>query len=168
MIPNCEVIRNDAATFEEISNSNYNKIIIGPGPGSPEDDSYFGISYDVIKKLGVNTPVLGVCLGMQGIAYCFGGKISRAKKIMHGKKSMIENNQSELFKSLPKNFEVMRYHSLIVEDLPSCLEVTCKSIEDQEIMAIQHKEYPIYGVQFHPESFATEFGKEMIENFLAV
>jgi anthranilate synthase component 2 len=105
---------------------------------------------------------------MQGIAYCFGGKISRAKKIMHGKKSMIENNQSELFKSLPKNFEVMRYHSLIVEDLPSCLEVTCKSIDDQEIMAIQHKEYPIYGVQFHPESFATEFGKEMIENFLAV
>lgn len=163
-----DVIRNDAVTLGEIKKKKYDRIIISPGPGDPRDTKYFGVCKEVLTELGQNTPVLGVCLGMQGIASSFGGNIVRAKKPMHGKKSNIAHDAKGVFLSLPQNLEVMRYHSLIAEkkSLPECLEITATAKETGEIMGLRHKVYPIEGIQFHPESFATEAGKTIIENFL--
>jgi anthranilate synthase component II len=160
------VERNDAMTLKEIKKLKYDRIVISPGPGDPRDKKYFGVCSDVITKLGINTPVLGICLGMQGIAACFGGDVIRAKKPMHGKTSIIRHDGKGVFVGLPQELEVMRYHSLVVsrKKFPKDLEITATT--EDEIMGLRHKIYPIEGIQFHPESFATEAGKKMIENFL--
>ena len=161
-----DVARNDGISLKEIKNKKYERIIISPGPGNPGDSSYFGVCAEVLIKLGKNIPILGVCLGMQGIAHYFGGKVVRAKQPMHGKTSTITHDELGVFKGLPQNLEVMRYHSLIAEKetLPKMLEITAET--DGEIMGLRHKTYPIEGIQFHPESFATEGGKEILTNFL--
>ena len=163
-----DVVRNDVITLKEIRNKKYERIIISPGPGDPSDSSYFGVCADVLTKLGKNIPILGVCLGMQGMAHYFGGKVIRAKHPMHGKTSIIEHDEQGIFKGLPQNLEVMRYHSLIAEEasLPKSLKITAESKDTKEIMGLRHTTYPIEGIQFHPESFATEGGKEILTNFL--
>ncbi|MGH7246022.1 MAG: anthranilate synthase component II, partial [Candidatus Levyibacteriota bacterium] len=161
-----DVVRNDACTLSEIKKRKYDHIIISPGPGDASDKAYFGVCSDVITMLGKTTPILGVCLGMQGIAYAFGGNVVRAEKPMHGKTSLLSHNTKGLFANLPQNLEAMRYHSLVVATpLPNNLEITAES-ENKEPMGLQHKLYPIFGVQFHPESFATEGGKAILTNFL--
>ncbi len=163
-----DVIRNDQITLSEIKKRKYDKIILSPGPGNPADRAYFGVCADVLLELGKTTPVLGVCLGMQGMAHYFGGRVVRAKKMMHGKTSLIAHNGKGIFTGLPQDIEVMRYHSLIAEkeSLPACLVITATAKESGEIMGLAHKKYPIEGIQFHPESFATEGGKVMLKNFL--
>ena len=161
-----DVKRNDSVTLNEIKEKKYDRIVISPGPGDPRDQKYFGICSDVILKLGKTIPVLGICLGMQGIASYFGGDIVRAKKPMHGKTSTIHHDAKGVFAGLPQELEVMRYHSLIVSknNLPECFVITATT--EDEIMGLRHTTYPIEGIQFHPESFATEAGKKMLENFL--
>lgn len=163
-----DVIRNDAITANQIVQNHYNKIIISPGPGSPADSSYFGVSAQVITQVGKDTPVLGVCLGMQGIAYHFGGKVKKALVPMHGKTSEINHDGQGVFAAVPQNIQVMRYHSLVAdrETLPECLTITATSNDTGEIMGLRHKKYPVEGVQFHPESFATLAGKAILSNFL--
>lgn len=174
-----DVIRNNERTLNEVREAAYDRIIVSPGPGDPSDKSYFGICGEVLTELGREIPVLGVCLGMQGMAHFYGGKVVRARVPMHGKTSTIVHDGRGVFTSLPQRIEVMRYHSLVADpsEIPSCLEVTAHVVEDEattfsaptaplEIMGLRHREYPIEGVQFHPESFATEGGKEMIANFL--
>jgi len=161
---NLKVIRNDEMSIEEIKKLNPEKIIISPGPSTPKEA---GISVDVIKK--INRPILGVCLGHQSIAYAFGGEIIRAKNLMHGKTSNIEVTlKDDIFKDLPNEFRVTRYHSLVVnqKNLPKNIIPTSFSLDDNEIMSLRVKDKPIYGVQFHPESIMSEFGKEIINNFL--
>jgi len=162
-----DVFRNDGISVDQIKKDSYEKIIISPGPGDPSDKNYFGVCADVLTELGKVIPVFGVCLGMQGIGHYYGGKVSKASKVMHGKTSIITHANKGLFEGLPQDLEVMRYHSLIVEKdkLPDELEILATS-EDGEIMGLGHKKYPIFGVQFHPESFATEGGKQIIKNFL--
>lgn len=178
------VKRNDEVTLEDIRKAKPDRIIISPGPGSPDDESYFGVCAEVIRELGKTTPLLGVCLGMQGITHVFGGKVVNAPIPMHGKISPLSHNGQGMFRDIPDQLEVMRYHSLMAEaeSFPECLNLTAvvgdisaddfdkqekiRAGGDFEIMGIQHKEYPIYGIQFHPESFATEGGKELISNFL--
>lgn len=162
------VKRNNKITIAEIKKARFDKIVISPGPGSPDNLSYFGICAQVIREIGKTVPILGVCLGMQGIAYCYGGKIIRAKTPMHGKTSLISHNNKGIFKGLPQDLEVMRYHSLVVESnsIPDCLEVTAFARDSGEIMGLRHKKYPIKGVQFHPESFATEGGEKILKIFL--
>lgn len=162
------VKRNNEITIAEIKNAHFDKIVISPGPGSPDDLNYFGICAEIIKKIGKKVPILGVCLGMQGIAYCFGGKIISAEIPMHGKTSLISHNNKDLFNGLPQDLEVMRYHSLIVDSrvIPDCLEITAFAKDSGAIMGLRHKKYPITGVQFHPESFATEGGREILKNFI--
>jgi anthranilate synthase component 2 len=163
-----DVVRNDELSISEIEKRTYDKIIISPGPGDPSDKAYFGVCADVITQLGKTTPILGVCLGMQGIAHSFGGKVVRAGLPMHGKTSTIAHDGKGVFANLPQDLEVMRYHSLVVEKdgLPEQFIVTATSKDTGEIMGLRHKTYQIEGIQFHPESFATEAGKRMLENFL--
>lgn len=163
-----DVERNDAITLKGIKQRNYEKIIISPGPGDPGNRRYFGVCADVLTKLGKKTPILGVCLGMQGMAHYFGGRVTRAKQPMHGKTSLIKHDGKGVFYGLPQSIEVMRYHSLVADKktLPKCLKITALSCDTKEIMGLRHKFYPIEGIQFHPESFATEGGKEMLTNFL--
>ncbi len=163
-----DVIRNDELPLAEIKKRKYDKIIISPGPGDAADKEYFGVCADVITEIGKTTSVLGVCLGMQGIAYYFGGKVVRAKMPMHGKTSLITHDDKGVFANVPQAIEVMRYHSLIAEkkSLPDTLEVTATAQDTDEIMGLRHKNYPIEGIQFHPESFATEAGKILLKNFL--
>lgn len=169
------VKRNNEVTLADIRAANPDRIIISPGPGSPDDESYFGVCAEVIRELGPTTPLMGVCLGMQGIVHVFGGKVVQAPLPMHGKSSPISHSGTGLFARVPDQLEVMRYHSLIAEagNLPDCLKVTATvggqpsdEAESFEIMGIAHRDYPIQGIQFHPESFATEGGKELIRNFL--
>lgn len=163
-----QVYRNDQITLKEIEEARFDKIIISPGPGNPKNKFYFGVCANVITKIGKKTPILGVCLGMQGIAHYFGGRVIRAKLPMHGKMSIIKHDGKSIFKALPQKLEVMRYHSLIVDqnNLPECLEISSKSLDSNEIMGLRHKKYPIEGIQFHPESFNTEGGKKILTNFL--
>lgn len=168
------VKRNDEITLNDIEDLQPERIIISPGPGSPDDPAYFGVCLDVLKKSSQTTPILGVCLGMQGIAYAFGGDVIRAPLPMHGKLSPVKHIGKGVFSSLPNDVDVMRYHSLIVspDTLPDCLEVTAYVGEKgdsetlYEIMGIRHKTLPIEGIQFHPESYATEAGKECLQNFI--
>lgn len=166
------VKRNDEVTVSDVAAANPDRIIISPGPGSPDDPKYFGVCAEVITSLGTHTPLLGVCLGMQGIVHCFGGNVVKASLPMHGKISPISHNAEGVFSNIPDQLEVMRYHSLIAEpeSIPACLDITAtvsKHVSDEfEIMGIKHCDYPIHGIQFHPESFATEGGKELIRNFL--
>ena len=166
------VARNDQVTVADIEAAHTDRIIISPGPGSPEDESYFGVCAQVITELGPTIPLLGVCLGMQGIVHCFGGKVVKAHVPMHGKVSPISHDGMGIFKDIPDQLEVMRYHSLVAaaESMPDCLALTAVvgdlGSDSYEIMAVKHKQFPIQGIQFHPESFATEGGKELMKNFL--
>jgi len=163
------VVRNDALTVEEIRKLNPTSIVISPGPGTPDDA---GVTLELITKLGAQTPILGVCLGHQSIGQVFGGKVVRAREIMHGKTSPIFHKGVGVFAGLPNPFIATRYHSLIVEKatLPSCLEVTAWTQHADgsldEIMGLRHKALPIEGVQFHPESILTEHGHAQLRNFL--
>lgn len=161
-----EVRRNDAITLDEIATMKPDQIVISPGPGTPDDA---GISVDLINRFHKDIPILGVCLGHQAIGQAFGGKIIRSKLVMHGKVSAIEHNKRGIFHNLPSPLTATRYHSLIVEEpIPDCLEVTARGGEYGEVMAMRHKEYPVVGVQFHPESILTEYGHEMLHNFLQI
>lgn len=164
--PDFVVYRNDKITIDEISSLNPDRIIISPGPGTPLDA---GISNDVIRAFGHKIPILGVCLGHQCIGYAFGGDVVRADRLMHGKTSMIYHVKNELLADVSNPFEATRYHSLIVkrETLPDCLEITAFTKED-EIMGLQHRRYPVYGVQFHPESILTREGPKIVNNFLKI
>lgn len=158
------VVRNDAVTISDIAALKPTHIIISPGPCAPNQA---GISLDVIKHFGAQIPILGVCLGHQAIGQAYGGRVVRAKFPMHGKASDVVHDGSMLFADLPQSFRVARYHSLIVSDvgLPEELVVTARC-DRGEIMALQHKEYPVFGVQFHPESVLTEHGHALLKNFL--
>lgn len=163
-----DVIRNDAITLQQIKEGNYDAIVISPGPGTPTNKRYFGICLDVIKELGPTKPILGICLGHQGIIHAYGGKVTNAACVRHGKTSMIEYIPDVLFHDVPNPFSATRYHSLVGEKttIPDCIDVTATACDDNEVMAIQHKKYPIYGVQFHPESIMTPQGKKILENFI--
>jgi len=162
------VYRNDKITLEEAKKLKPDGIIISPGPGNPEDRRYFGVCSDIIRDLGKEIPLLGVCLGHQGIISTFGGKIVKAKRVLHGKVSFILHNYDKIFEGLDNPFLATRYHSLVGDksSLPKDLEVIALSKEDDEIMGVKHKFYPIYGLQFHPESILTEGGLKILSNFL--
>ena len=159
-----KVVRNNKTTVDEIEGMNPEQIIISPGPSTPQQA---GISNDVIRHFGSKLPLLGVCLGHQCVGYSYGGMVGSAAKIMHGKSSLIHHNNTGVFAEMPNPFSAIRYHSLAVErdGLPDCLEITAWT-DDGEIMGIRHRSYPVQGVQFHPESFMTEKGKELLKNFL--
>lgn len=164
--PNISVYRNDEISIEELEAQNPDFIVISPGPGVPADA---GISKEVIRKLGSRFPILGICLGHQCIGEVYGGKVQRAPRLMHGKTSPIHHNHSELFSGIPNPFEATRYHSLIVEEegLPEELEIIAFTSEG-EVMGLQHRQYPVYGLQFHPESILTHVGKKILNNFISL
>lgn len=159
-----DVRRNDAVSLEDIAQMAPDKILLSPGPGTPDDA---GITLDVIRTFGPRIPIFGVCLGQQAIGQALGGKVVRAERLMHGKTSPITHNGEGVFAGLPSPFEATRYHSLIVEraSLPSTLTITAQT-EDGEIMGLKHTTWPLEGVQFHPESVLTTHGKQMLRNFL--
>ena len=157
------VYRNDQVTIDEIKEINPDHIVISPGPGTPDDG---GVSLEVLKAFGENTPIFGVCLGHQCIGQAYGGKVDRAPRLMHGKTSSVYHNGDGIFSGVPSPFKATRYHSLIVEEpIPEDLEVTAFT-RDGEVMGVRHKSYPTVGVQFHPESILTEHGKRILQNFL--
>ena len=158
-----KVVSNDRITLDEINELNPKRIVVSPGPGEPEDG---GISNDVIRKFGSRIPILGVCLGHQCIGHVYGGNVTRAPRLMHGKTSPVYHGNDGLFNGVPSPFQATRYHSLIVEEpLPECLQIIAFTSEG-EVMGVRHKEYPVAGVQFHPESILTEHGKRILLNFL--
>ena len=158
------VIRNDDATVEEVAAMKPERLLVSPGPCTPNEA---GISCAVIEKLGPSIPTFGVCLGHQCIGQVFGGKVVRAERLMHGKTSMIHHGGKGVLAGMPDPFEAIRYHSLLVEraSVPACLEITAET-DEHEIMGLQHKAFPVYGVQFHPESILTRNGKQILKNFL--
>lgn len=160
-----QVSRNDKITVDEIAELSPDAIILSPGPGKPENA---GICVDVVREFHDKIPILGVCLGHQAICTAFGGNVSHAKRLMHGKSSKISLDYDFIFKGLPAEITVGRYHSLsLVEDtLPDCLEIISKAKDDREVMAVKHKDYNVYGLQFHPESILTPDGLTIIENFM--
>lgn len=161
-----KVFRNDKITLSGIKKLRPKKIVISPGPGRPEDA---GISCEVIREFAGKIPILGVCLGHQAIGYVYGGRIIGAKRLMHGKTSFIYHNKEGIFRGIPNPFEATRYHSLLVErkSLPECLKITAWT-KELEIMGLAHKQYPLWGVQFHPESILTKVGKDILRNFLKI
>jgi anthranilate synthase/aminodeoxychorismate synthase-like glutamine amidotransferase len=159
------VFRNDQTTLDSIARLQPSHIVISPGPGTPADS---GISTDVIRRFGPKTPILGVCLGHQCMGEVYGGSVKRAPRLMHGKTSMVSHNGHPLFAGVPSPFEAMRYHSLIVDTpLPSVLRPIAHS-DQGELMGLCHEEYPVFGVQFHPESILTAHGRTIMDNFLAM
>ncbi|UOV06624.1 aminodeoxychorismate/anthranilate synthase component II [Pseudoxanthomonas sp. F37] len=164
-----KVVRNDAMTVDEIARLAPERIVISPGPCTPNEA---GVSLEIIERLGANTPILGVCLGHQSIGQAYGGHVIRAGRIMHGKTSRIRHQGKGVFAGLPDAYEATRYHSLVVErsSLPGVLEVTAWTENEdgsfEEIMGLRHREYPVEGVQFHPESILTEHGHALLKNFL--
>ena len=165
---NLKIIRNDELSIDEIKKLNPSKIIISPGPATPDDA---GVCLDVIKEFSDTTPIFGICLGHQAIAQVYGGEVIRAPKMMHGKTSQIKvSKKNTLFNKLPDEFTQTRYHSLTVnkDNLPSNIEITSKSLDDDEIMSLKIKDKEIYGVQFHPESIMSEYGYDIINNFLKI
>lgn len=161
-----KVIRNDKTSISEIISFDPVGVVISPGPGGPESA---GISLSAIKSFSGKIPILGVCLGHQSIAYAFGGKIVSAKKLMHGKTSMVTADGKTLYQGIDQPFQAMRYHSLAVsgDTLPGCFEISALA-EDGEIMGIRHREHPTEGIQFHPESIMTPLGKRLLRNFLKI
>ena len=161
-----DVIRNDKITSKEILKRRYNKIVISPGPGNPDQS---GNCLKIVKSLYKRIPILGVCLGHQIIGQVFGSKIIQARKLMHGKTSKITTKKNGILKNLPKTFEATRYHSLIIDkkSLSSDLEITAES-KDGLIMGVQHKKYDVHGVQFHPESIKTKLGMKILKNFIII
>jgi anthranilate synthase component 2 len=162
------VIRNDERSVKDIRKMNPDGIVISPGPGTPTESRDFGVCNGVISELGPSFPILGICLGHQGIVSSFGGRIINAKEIRHGKVSKIEYSSSDLFINVDNPFVATRYHSLVADptEIPDCLEITAVSNDDHEIMAVKHREYLIEGVQFHPESVMTKQGPQILLNFL--
>lgn len=160
------VKRNDEITIDEIKEMNLEGIIISPGPKRPQDAK---ISLDIISEFKDKIPILGICLGHQAICYALGGNVIKGKIPIHGKVSRVTHNKEGLFRGLKDSFKVTRYHSLIVEEatLPECFQIDCKS-EDDVIMGISHKEYPLYGVQFHPEAVLTEYGHDILKNYICL
>ncbi len=160
------VRRNDQVTLDEIEDLNPERIVISPGPGDPDDA---GVSVDVIRMFGPRLPLLGVCLGHQCIGAAFGGNVVHAPTLMHGKSSLVYHDGKSVMRGLPSPFEAIRYHSLVVDrpTLPDCLEVTAQT-STGTIMGLHHREYPIHGVQFHPESIMTVVGKDLLRNFLNI
>ena len=163
-----DVIRNDHLTVEQIKNGNYDAIIISPGPGTPDDKKYFGVCRQVIQELGPTTPILGVCLGHQGIISCFGGKVVNAGNVRHGKTSQIKHYDDSMFNGIKNPFRATRYHSLVGDKtiIPDSLKVTAVAEDDGEVMGVTHKKYLIEGVQFHPESIMTDDGTKILGNFI--
>src|SRR3954469_12181373 len=160
------VMRNDAVSLADVADARADRIVISPGPGRPEEA---GITMSVIRQLGETTPILGVCLGHQAIGAAFGGDVVRAGVPMHGKTSTIEHDGRGVFRGIAGPFEASRYHSLVVAErgLPEDLEITARTREDANIMGLRHRTWPVYGVQFHPESILTGEGKTILRNFLA-
>jgi anthranilate synthase component 2 len=162
------VYRNDKLTLDQAKELEPERIVISPGPGTPEDSQYFGVCSAVLREMSCKIPTLGVCLGNQGIISVFGGKVVRARRLMHGKTSKIRHDGKGLFEGVKNPIIATRYHSLVGEktSIPSCIEVSAESMDDGEIMGVRHRTYPITGVQFHPESILCEDGKKIIKNFL--
>lgn len=159
-----KVVRNDVMTVDELCALNPDKVVVSPGPCTPNEA---GVSCEIIRRLGSKGPLLGVCLGHQCIGQVYGGKVVRAGRLMHGKTSLVHHDGEGVFKGMPQPFEATRYHSLLVEraSLPACLKITAET-EEGEIMGLRHREHPVYGVQFHPESILTQSGRLIIQNFL--
>ena len=164
--PNLEIHRNDKISLDKIKSMNPDRIVISPGPGRPEDA---GLSIDVVKEFGASIPIFGICMGHQAITVAFGGRVERANEIVHGKTSIITHSGSAIFKGIPETFEATRYHSLVAmeDSFPEELKVTAKT-GNGLIMGLEHKKHPVFGVQFHPESIVTEYGMDMVKNFLEV
>ena len=164
--PNLEIHRNDKISLDKIKSMDPSRIVISPGPGRPEDA---GLSIDVVKEFGKSIPIFGICMGHQAITVAFGGCVERANEIVHGKTSIITHSGSAIFRGIPETFEATRYHSLVAmeDSFPEELNITAKT-DNGLIMALEHKKYPVYGVQFHPESIVTEHGMYMVKNFLEV
>ena len=162
------VYRNNQTTLQEIIKLKPDRIVLSPGPGTPEDEKYFGICKTILQTLSHTTPTLGVCLGHQGIIHTYGGKIIHAKKLMHGKNCDIKHDSKSIFSNVHNPFSATRYHSLAGEriSIPACLQITAEAVDDGEIMGIRHIKHPIYGVQFHPESILCQDGKIIIRNFV--
>jgi len=162
------VYRNDQITLKQAMKPKPDRIVISPGPGTPEETRYFGVCSAILRHMSCKIPTLGVCLGHQGIIYTFGGKIVSAKRLMHGKTSLIKHDGKGVFKGVKNPFTATRYHSLVGDksSIPSCLKITAESLDDGEIMGVRHVAYPIEGVQFHPESILCKDGKLVIKNFL--
>jgi anthranilate synthase/aminodeoxychorismate synthase-like glutamine amidotransferase len=161
-----KIFRNNEITPEEVLAHKPDRVLLSPGPCTPDDA---GCCLDLLDKLKGKVPIFGVCLGHQCIGQYFGGKIIRADRIMHGKLSPVKHDQKGVFADLPQDFQATRYHSLVIEkeSCPDCLEITAET-QEGEIMGVRHKELPIHGVQFHPESIASEYGKELLNNFLKI
>jgi anthranilate synthase component II len=162
------VKRNDEIDIEGVRRLHPDRIIISPGPGNPSDEQYFGICEEILQTVSKETPTLGVCLGHQGIVHAFGGRILRANNLRHGKTSPVRHDGKGLFRHIPNPFQATRYHSLVADrrTLPRSLQITAESLDDHEIMGVRHREFPMEGIQFHPESILTAPGRQMIENFL--
>lgn len=162
------VYRNDQITLRQAMKIKPDRIVISPGPGTPEETRYFGVCSAILQIMSRKIPTLGVCLGHQGIIYTFGGKIMSAKRLMHGKTSLIKHDGEGIFRGVKNPFTATRYHSLVGDrsSISSCLKITAESLDDGEIMGVRHVAYPIEGVQFHPESILCEDGKLVIKNFL--
>lgn len=167
LYPDIKVVRNDAYTVDELAAMKPEAILISPGPGRPEDA---GVSIDAIRRFAGVCPILGVCLGHQAICKCFGATVSYAKELVHGKAYEVAlDTESPLFRGMPKTIKAARYHSLaaVESTMPECLKITART-KDGEIMAVEHRDYPIYGLQFHPESIMTPEGHKILENFFAI
>lgn len=161
------VLRNDEVTLDALRRQAPDRIVISPGPGRPEHPSYFGVCTEAIHHFAPRLPILGVCLGHQGIVHAFGGRVVHAREVMHGKTSVVRHRGDPLFRGVPERFTAMRYHSLVGEasSLPECLDVIATA-EDGTLMGVRHRAYPTYGIQFHPESIGTPDGKQIVRNFL--
>ena len=164
------VTRNDKTSLDKVKKNDFDAIVISPGPGHPADRKYFGVCTDVITQLGPTTPILGVCLGHQGIVHAFGGKVINAGKVRHGKTSPIRYTADRIFENVSNPFKATRYHSLVADSktFPSSLQITAEALDDGEIMGIRHKQYLIEGVQFHPESVLTKEGRVILQNFISM
>ena len=162
------VYRNDELALDKARRLKPQRIVISPGPGTPEDRRYFGVCSEILTKMSPRIPTLGVCLGHQGIVHTFGGHIIRAKHLLHGKTSPIAHDGKGIFRGVRDPVVGTRYHSLVAEadSLPTCLEISARSLDDDEVMGVRHRSYPIEGIQFHPESILTEDGLTIIRNFL--
>jgi anthranilate synthase component 2 len=162
------IYRNDKITTQKASSIRPEAIVLSPGPGTPTDKRYFGNCLSIIREASPKIPILGICLGHQGIVHAFGGEISHANKLMHGKTSMIRHDGQGIYKGIPNPFEATRYHSLVANlfNIPYCLKISAYSLDDCEVMGIRHVERPIEGIQFHPESILTADGKQVLKNFL--
>ena len=162
------VHRNDQISLDGAKKLQPDRILISPGPGTPENPRYFGTCSAILREMSPTIPTLGVCLGLQGIVHVFGGRITRAKRLMHGKTSLIQHDGEAVFRDVKNPLQATRYHSLVAEkaSIPACLKVTAEALDDGEVMGVRHRAYPIEGVQFHPESILTEDGLKIIRNFL--